>query len=130
MLLYGHRFIPSDSFYHVLDIDSIKNTPPSSVVHIEFCEENLDIIEHARINQVLTSICCKTITEIVYASSLGASFIVIHSDLCKNAVKIANDYLFDAKILVLIEEENEIEDLALSGVDGVIFSSAIVKINS
>ena len=130
MLLYGHRFIPSDSLYHVLDIDSINNTPPSSIIHIEFCEENLDIIEHTRINQISSSICCKTITEIIYASSLGASFIVIHPDLCKNAIKIANDYLFDAKILVLIEEEDEIEALALSGVDGVIFSNAIIKINS
>ena len=130
MLLFGHRFIASNSFYHVLDIDSINNTPPSSIIHIEFCEENLDIIEHTRINQISSSIRCKTITEIIYASSLGASFIVIHPDLCKNAIKIANDYLFDAKIVVLIEEEEEIEDLALMGVDGVIFSSAIVKINS
>ena len=130
MLLYGHRFIPSDSFYHVLDIDSIKNTPPSSVVHIEFCEENLDIIEHTKMNQVRSSICCQTITELIYASSLGATFIVIHPDLCKNAIKVANDYLFDAKILVLIQDENEIEGLALTGVDGVIFSNAIVKINS
>jgi len=130
MLLYGHRFIPSESFYHVLDIDSIKNTPPSSVVHIEFCEENLDIIEHTKMNQVRSSICCQTITELIYASSLGATFIVIHPDLCKNAIKVANDYLFDAKILVLIQDENEIEGLALTGVDGVIFSNAIVKINS
>ena len=130
MLLYGHRFIPSPSFYHVLDIDSITNTPPSSVVHIEFSEENLDIINHASSNQVHTSICCKTITEVIYASSLGASFIVVRNDLAKDANKIANDYLFDAKILVLIEEESEIENLALLGIDGVIFANAIIKINS
>jgi hypothetical protein len=130
MLLFGHRFIPSDSFYHVLDIDSIKNTPPSSVVHIEFKEENLDIINHAQVNQIRTSICCKTITELVYASALGASFIIVREDLAVQATKVANDYLFDAKVLVLIEDENEIEALALAGVDGVIFSNAIIKINS
>ena len=130
MLLFGHRFIPSSSFYHVLDIDSIINTPPSSVIHVEFSENNLDIINHAKTNQVALSICCKTITEVIYASSLGALFIVVKNDLAKNANKIANDYLFDAKILVLIEEESEIENLALLGVDGIIFSSAIVKINS
>ncbi len=42
MLIYGHRFIPSHSFFHVSDIDSISNTPPSSVIYIEFNEENLD----------------------------------------------------------------------------------------
>lgn len=130
MLIYGHRFIPSNSFYHVLDIDSISNTPPSSVVHIEFNEENLDIIKHTNLNQIPSSICCKTITDIMYASSLGASFIVVKSDLAKDATHIANEYLFDAKILVLIEEEKEIENLALLGVDGVIFSNAIIKINS
>jgi hypothetical protein len=100
------------------------------VVHIEFCEENLDIINHAQLNQIQTSLSCKNLTEIIYASTLGASFIIIHKELSDNALKIANDYLFDAKILVLIEDESEIEELALLGVDGVIFSSAIVKINS
>ncbi|MFT5659442.1 MAG: hypothetical protein ACI9TV_000058 [Sulfurimonas sp.] len=130
MLLFGHRFIPSISFYHVLDIDSITNTPSSSVIHVEFSQNNLDIINHAKVNQIALSICCQTITEIIYASSLDASFIVVKSDLAEKANKIANDYLFDAKILVLIEEESEIESLALLGVDGIIFSNAIIKINS
>lgn len=130
MLIYGHRFIPSNSFYHVLDIDSISNTPPSSIIHIEFNEENLDIISHANINQITTSICAKNITEIIYASSLGASFIVVHNELAEDARRLANEYLFDAKILVLIENEDEIEKFALLGVDGVIFSNAIIKITS
>ncbi len=130
MLIFGHRFIPSISLYHVLDIDSIANTPPSSVIHIEFSEENLDIIKHTTLNQITTSMCVKTITEVIYAANLGTSFIVVKKDLAKDAQKLATEYLFDAKILVLIEEENEIEELALLGVDGVIFSNAIVKISS
>ena len=130
MLIYGHRFIPSNSFYHVLDIDSISNTPPSSTIHIEFNEENLDIISHAKINQIHSSVCVKNITEIIYASSLGASFIVVRKELAPAARKLANEYLFDAKILVLIESESEIEELAILGVDGVIFSSAIIHTNS
>ena len=130
MLIFGHRFIPSTSFYHVQDIESISNTPPSSIVHIDFSEENLDIITHSNLNQIPTSICAKDITQIIYASVFNASYIVVHIDLAKTAQKIANEYLFDAKILVLIEDEAEIEELALLGVDGVIFSSAIIKINS
>ena len=130
MLIFGHRFIPSISFYHLFDIDSITNTPPSSIIHTEFNEENLDIITHAQLNQIDISIYVKNITEIVYASSFGASFIVVDINLAKDAQKIANEYLFDAKILVMIEDESEIEKLALLGVDGVIFPNAIVKINS
>jgi len=130
MLIYGHRFIPSNSFYHVLDIESISNTPPSCVIHIEFSEENLDIISHANLNQITTSICVKNITEIIYASSLEASFIVVHNELAVEAQKIANEYLFDAKVLVLIEDESEIEKFALLGIDGVIFPNAIIHTNS
>lgn len=130
MLIFGHRFIQSNSFYHVQDIESISNTPPSSVIHIEFSEENLDIISHARINEISTSICAKDITQIIYASSFDASYIIVHSELAKSAQTIANEYLFDAKILVLIEDEKEIEELALLGVDGVVFPSAIIKVTS
>ena len=130
MLIYGHRFIPSNSFYHVLDIESISNTPPSCIIHIEFSEENLDIISHANLNQITTSICVKNITEIIYASSLEASFIVVHNELAAEAQKIANEYLFDAKILVLVENESEIEKFALLGIDGVIFPNAIIHTNS
>lgn len=130
MLFFGHRFIPSDSLYHVLDIDSISNTPPSSIIHVKFDEKNLDIIEHLKLNNISFSLNIKNITEIMYASSLGASFIIVHKELANHAHKLATDYLFDAKILVKIEEESCIEELALLGVDGVIFSSAIIKISS
>ena len=130
MLIFGHRFIQSDSFYHVQDIESISNTPPSSTIHIEFSEENLDIISHAGINQIPASICAKDLTQVIYASALGASYIVVHSELAKSAQSIANEYLFDAKVLVLIENEDEIEEFALLGIDGVVFSTAIIKINS
>jgi len=130
MLIFGHKFIPSNSFYHVSDIDNITNTPPSSVIHIEFKEENLDIIAHAKINQINTSIYVENIREIIYASNLGASFIIVKEELVTDAQKIATEYLFDAKILVLIEDENEIEKYALLGIDGVVFSNAIIHISS
>ena len=130
MLIFGHKFIPSNSFYHVSDIDNITNTPPSSIIHIEFKEENLDIITHAKINQINTSIYVENIREIIYASNLGASFIIVKEELAIDAQKIATEYLFDAKILVLSEDENEIEKYALLGIDGVIFSNAIIHISS
>ena len=130
MLIYGHRFIKSDSFYHVLDIESISNTPPSSIVLVEFSEENLDIIEHITSNSITLAVEVTDIKQIIYASALGASFIIISKELAKTAQNLANNYLFDAKIIVNIESEEEIEELAILGVDGVVFTNAIIKINS
>jgi len=130
MVIYGHRFIPSTPFYHVADIDSIQHTPPSSIIYLDFNEDNLDIIFHAMHNRIPFLLGAQNITEIMYASSLGASFILIQSELAQTAQNIANNYLFDAKILVKIEEETEIEEMAILGVDGVIFSNAIIKVTS
>lgn len=130
MLFFGHKFIQNHSFYHVLDIESIMNTPSSSTLYIEFEESNLDIIKHAQLNEIKMAIKVASITEILFASSLEASYIVVDNSLAKDAQKIATEYLFDAKILVLINDDKEIENLALLGVDGVVYSDAIVKINS
>ncbi|MBW6487729.1 hypothetical protein [Sulfurimonas sp.] len=130
MIFFGHRFIESESFYHISNIEAIQNTPPSSTLYIEFSEANLDIMNHALLNLMSTAIEVKNIAELLYASSFGASYIVVEKALAKTAQNVAENYLFDAKILVMIENEDEIEELALLGVDGIIFSSAIIKINS
>ncbi|MDH4944626.1 hypothetical protein [Sulfurimonas sp. C5] len=129
MLLFGHRFIESIKFYHIFDIEDIKNTPSSSTLYLEYSEENLDIIKHLQKNTVPFVLSIKNITELVYASALGASYIAVSKKLAKTAQNIAENYLFDAKVLTHIEEEDEIEELALLGVDGVIFAQAIVKIS-
>lgn len=126
MLIYGHRFIPSESFYSIDNTQQISQTPSNSTIHIEFDEENLDLISYANANQINTAIAAKNIREIVYASSLGASFIIVNKNLAKVAKDIANEYLFDAKILVLIEKEEEIEHFTLLGIDGVIFPNTFI----
>ena len=128
MLLFGHRFITSENFYHIDSIEAIKNTPPSSTLYLKFSEENLDIIEHANANSIAFMLSVQSVTELIYASSLAAKFILVPKKLAKTAQDIAESYLFDAKILTKIEEESEIEEMALLGLDGLLFTNAIIKI--
>ncbi len=130
MLIYGHRFIASESFYHILSIEAISNTPPSSTVFLPFDENNLDIINHLITNHIDFALEIQTISQAIYASSFGAKFIIIPKELASTIQNIANNYLFDSKILIILENENEIEEMAILGVDGVVFSNAIIKINS
>jgi len=129
MLFFGHKFIKSEKFYHVFDIDAIMQTPASSIIYLEFSEKNLDIITYLRQNSITFTLKIKNITELLYASALGASFIHVEQELAKTAQKIAENYLFDAKILVHVENEDEIEEMALLGIDGVVFAEAIIKIS-
>jgi hypothetical protein len=130
MLLFGHKFIKSEKFFHISDIDSIEKTPSSSNIYLEFSEDNLDIIEFLKLNEIVFGLYVKTITEVIYASALDASYIIVNKRLAKSAQNIAQNYLFDAKILAHIDDEDEIEEMALLGLDGIIFQEAIVKVNS
>ena len=130
MLLFGHRFIESENFYHISDVDAISKTPPNATVYLEFSEENLDIIKHLNENSVAFTLSVSSITELIYASSLNATYIVVSKELAKSAQNIAESYLFDAKILVAIEREDAISEMAQLNIDGVIFSNAIVKITA
>ncbi|WP_297484694.1 hypothetical protein [Sulfurimonas sp.] len=128
MLFFGHRFLQSPKFYHVFDIDSILTTPPSSTLYVEFEEKNLDIIAYLQENEISFALKVKNVTEVAYAEALNADYIVVENSLAKTAQKIAENYLFDAKILAHIENEKEIEELVLLGIDGVICPSAVVKV--
>jgi len=130
MILFGHRFIESDSFYHVESIDAIQKTPPSSTLYIEFSEMNLDIIKHTQANNLSTAIRVKNITELIYASQLGCSYVVTKKESAKTLQTVAEEYLLDTKILAEISSEEEIEEIALLGIDGVLFASAIIKVTS
>ena len=130
MIFFGHKFIESESFYHVVNIDAIMHTPPSCTIYLEFSEENLDIINHANKNSIALALKVSTTTELVYASALGAKYIIVSKEQSKTAQNIAENYLFDAKILVMIDDEKDIAELAILGVDGVIYSNAIIKTNS
>ncbi|MEA1892387.1 MAG: hypothetical protein U9N33_06700 [Campylobacterota bacterium] len=130
MLIIGHRFIQSPNFYHIPNIEAISNTPSNSTIYIDFNEDNLEIINYAISNDLSLALGVGNITEIIYASALEAAFIIVPKELARTAQEIANNYLFDAKILVHVSDEKEIEELAILSIDGVIFSNAIIKTNS
>lgn len=130
MLLFGHRFIDSERFYHIDDIDAIAHTPPGSLLYLAFSKANLDIIAHLNANALRFGLEAQTLRDVIYANALGASYIIVEEDLANNAQKVAENYLFDAKILCRIDEEEKIEAMAHEGIDGILFPEAIIKISS
>lgn len=130
MIFFGHRLIESENFYHVQSIDAISNTPNSSTIYLNYHEEKLDVVKHAVLNGVRVALHVESIVELMYASALGCSYLIVSKALAKTAQDLAQNYLFDAKILVFVDSEDDIEKLAILGVDGVIFSNAIIKVNS
>lgn len=130
MLLFGHPYVPSQPFYHIDAIEAIRHTPANSVVTLFFTPENLDIIEYLAQNSVRFALHIETITDAVIAENLGASYLIVLPKHAEAIQKVAEHYLFDAKILGYLEEMKDLEDLIELRLDGAIFSDSIIKINS
>ena len=71
------------------------------------------------------SIIANGINEAIVANAAGAKFIIADIDIAKDLAKIAENYLFDALIAVLIKDESELAQLAKFNVDAAILPNAI-----
>ena len=130
MLLFGHPYIDFKPFYHIDEIDEIEQTPANSTLFIHFRESNLDIIQHMRQNNLTFALEAATLSEVVYAHNLGAKYIVVKETLAKSAQDVAENYLFDAKILCRMTKEETLDEKISEGIDGVIYPQAIIKISN
>jgi len=128
MLIFGHPFLPSETLYHIDGTEAIVSTPPGSTVLFAWSENNLDLISHCQANDLPFALQVATVKEAIFAENSGARYLLVNSALAKSVQKIAETYLFDAKILARIDSETQIEALAYEGIDGVVFASAIVKV--
>ena len=82
---------------------------------------------HCQENSVPFSVVANHLDDALFANALGAKYIICEEDDALMIQPIANEYLFDARILVLIHSEKEISKIARGGVDGVIFADAIYE---
>jgi len=72
------------------------------------------------------SVEAENLNEVIVANAAGAKFIVVPLELASKAAKLAQDYLFDAQICVVIESENELAALSETGADVAIFKNAVI----
>ncbi len=127
MLLFGHPFIDFKPFYHIDEIDEIERTPANSALFTHFSETNLDIIKHMQSNHLTYALEVANLTEAIFAHNLGASYIIVRPELASHAQALAENYLFDAKILCRLENGDNLEETIIQGIDGVIYTQAIIK---
>lgn len=130
MILFGHPLIPSEQFYHISSIDAIVNTPSNSIIALFFEEQNLDIITHLRDNKIRFALYVTSEVEAVLAENLRATFLIVNTKNGSDIQRVAEHYLFDAKVLGYCEEVENLDKLIDMRLDGAIFGDAIVKITT
>lgn len=124
MILIGDNLIPHKTFTYIDSIMDIEHSESNSTLIFNY-DENL--LLYARKNHLDSAVIISNIKEAIYCNALKCKFIICEKKLAKNIQKIAENYMFDTKVLAIIEDSEEIEKVALSEVDGVIYSSLLDK---
>ena len=122
MLLFGHSLIKTKPFYQINRCENIEKTPSNAIVVSHFDAYTAD---YCTKNGVVFALYVNDIRELILASNLKASFFVVKKSFAIVAQNIANEYLFDGKILLLSDSENDIDFAAMEGIDGILFTSGI-----
>lgn len=130
MILFGHPCVPSERFYHIDSIEAIRHTPANTLIALFYAPDNLDIIEHLRRNSVRFALFVETQSDAVVAENLRASYLIVNPKNGPAIQKIAEHYLFDAKVLGYIKSTDDLQELIDIRLDGAVFPEAIIKVTT
>ena len=120
MLIFGHKLIEKPKFH------LINNENTSFKEGINCFEYNENLIEKALKEGVKFAILAKNEDEILFANALKAEFILLENEnLAKKASKMAEFYLFDSKVLFIIDRLKNLRNAYKIGIDGVILREII-----
>lgn len=122
MKIIGDKIVPFEEFFKISNIFEIKNTKPNLLLFFEYDEELLKYCYSQNLNFFVK---ISSIKEGLYANSLNSKYIVCKKDLAKKMQKIAENYMFDSKILAVIKSSDELEKIALDEIDGAIYKELI-----
>ncbi len=125
MILIGHPYIDFKPFEKIEKKEDIAKTSSHAVVVFEFDPDKVSLCHYAKENAVLFALFVKEEGEVILASALGAAYIICDKTLIKTAQTFADDYLFDAKILLYTQREEDIVYAAHKSIDGILFEEGI-----
>jgi len=122
MLIIGDENIDCEKIEKIASISNIDSTTSNSTVLYNF---DFELLKYTQKNNLNSAIIVKDLQELIYASTFTVKYIIVQSDIAKEAQDIVNNYMLDSKILVIIKSNNEIVQNALLEIDGVIYQSVV-----
>lgn len=123
MQIIGHKLIEYENFNLIQTVENILNFD-----NLIF-EYNENFIKNAKNSDKTYSVIVRNLNEAVLANALNAKFIIIEKNnisITKEVVKLAEFYLFDSKIAIIIENyEKDLLNAINLRVDAVIYKNII-----
>ena len=122
MIIIGDKLIPFEEVVYIKNIENIKDTKANSTIIFNYNEETL---KYSYENELPVAVIVKSIKEAIYCNSLNAKYIISEINLAVQIQKIADNYMYDSKNLVIIDSNEEFENITKNEIDGVIYRDLI-----
>ena len=125
MIILGDSDVSNEIFSTINCIEDIIRTSSNSTVVFDYDKK---LMIYAKNNNLQYAVKITNIKELIYANTLDAKYILVSDDILELSQKLADNYMFDSKIIATIKDESSIEDIAIEEIDGIIFSTTLIKI--
>lgn len=122
MILIGDEHVKCEEIEKISSIFDISSTTSNATVLYNF---DFDILKYTQKNNLSSAVITKNLLEVIYASTFDVKYIIVKKSIGKEAQNIANNYMLDSKILVVIDSKEEIVQNAIDEIDGVIYNKVI-----
>ena len=122
MIIIGDNFVPFENISFISSIDDIKNTKANSTLIFFY---DAELLKYSYENDLSSAVIVTSITEDIYCNSLNAKYIISDKHLAIQIQKIADNYMYDSKNLVIINSNEEFDHIAKDEIDGVIYRDLI-----
>lgn len=121
MIVIGYEGIKHPEFKKISSIEQIAMVDNASIVWFESSDdEDYGLCNHCHQYNIKYAIKVENLTDFILRSCLNPTYVILEKSPDAYQ-KITETYLLDTKILYVIEDKNEIVELAKMGIDGVIF---------
>ena len=122
MIIIGDKLVPFEEVIYIKNIENIKDTKANSTIIFDYDEKTL---EYSYKNNLSSAVVVSSIKEAIYCNSLNVKYIISEKNLACEIQKIADNYMYDSKNLVIINSNEEFEQTAIAQIDGVIYRELI-----
>jgi hypothetical protein len=116
MIFLGDIDLAFESLENINSYDDIVNTKSNSVVLFDY---NQKLMNKCIANNINYAVEVSDINQLIFSNTLMAKYILVEESLALKAQKIADDYMYDSKIIVKINNINKLQWVASNVIDGV-----------
>jgi len=122
IIIGGHELVSTNEKIVMGCDENAHGITPNDIVYIVFDRHAMPKYKTLIDKGVALALHVADLREFIYACNLDAKYVVAHKEDAIVMQKAADNYLYDTKVLALIDEEEEIEWAASHEIDGVLFA--------